>query len=63
MGIYKNEAVPQGGRIGRLEKLAVKSDTTNISTATAVTNIVTMTSAQYVALNEYDAQTLYLIVG
>ena len=42
---------------------AVGSDTTGITGASAVTNIVQLTQAQYDALSSYDSNTAYIIVG
>lgn len=43
--------------------IAVGSDTTGITGASTVTNIVQLTQAQYDALSTYDNNTAYIIVG
>jgi hypothetical protein len=40
---------------------SVRSDTTGITGATALDNIVTITQAAYNALPSYDSDTLYII--
>ena len=42
---------------------AVGSDTTGITGASAVSNIVQLTQAQYDALSSYNSNTVYIIVG
>ena len=43
--------------------IRVSSDTTGITGADQVTNIVTLTQAEYDAINTPDASTVYIIVG